>query len=176
GYWGFKKRKIEAEFNKKYGDNNWSIGHYGENVILSYVRLSLSLYEISYVHFLKNNPEILRWLCSSFKDVYDYSPKNTRCQFSYDMQNESANHYQDIAVRRAIRYLGYSFQGNELLQIRGKDSSGYILNPGKIPFFAPRLIKQPEMFSSEDNPRIWWDKGSIESFWQNNKILLYRNL
>ncbi|HOU94965.1 MAG TPA: hypothetical protein PLU22_28135, partial [Polyangiaceae bacterium] len=63
-----------------------------------------------------------------------------------------------------VAALGRRFQGTELVRIRGRGSAGYRLNPGVVPFHAPEAILKPELVG-------WWQPGSIESFWQSNKVL-----
>lgn len=174
GVIGFKKKRHEQARDEQHGPGNWTSAHFfDQSVILK--QCSLALYETAYLHHLRSHPDLLDWICSTAQEVYDYSPKNVRCRMSYDMEGEKANHYQDIAVRRVVAALGRTFEGTELLQIRGKDSAGYALNPGQVPFHLAPFINQPETFSSPDNPRVWWNQGSVESFWQNNKVLLIRD-
>jgi hypothetical protein len=52
------------------------------------------------------------------------------------------------------------------VQIRGLDSEAYVLNPGLVPFHRPELICQPEWESD------WCQPGSVESFWQSNKVVI----
>jgi len=61
--------------------------------------------------------------------------------------------------------LGKEFNGNHLVEIRGHNSEGYALNPGQVAFHLPHMIMQPEF---KDD---WMNLGSIESFWQSNKIV-----
>ncbi|MAF99327.1 MAG: hypothetical protein CMH61_01825, partial [Nanoarchaeota archaeon] len=72
---------------------------------------------------------------------------------------------QDIAVRRVLRRLGRHFEGDHLVQIRGHKSEGYVLNPGQVPFHKPELILPSER-------KRWWKEGSVEAFYQHNKILV----
>ncbi len=122
-------------------------------------------YENSYFEFMKNNKPILDWLINTAKDVYDNDISNINSKTDYSIQETKSTHIQDIAVRRVIQRMNLEFKGQELIQIRGKDSRGYMLNPGKIPFYKPEFILKPERNG-------WWDKDSIEDFWQSNKIIL----
>src|SRR5262249_45053712 len=84
----------------------------------------------------------------------------------YHKQECPAIHLQDIAVRRCLKRLNRSFQGDHLVQIRGQDSEGFRLNPGKVPFHDPDGILRPSLAHE-----AWWEEDSIEDFWQSNKIL-----
>ena len=173
GYVGFKRKKREAEFDELYGKGDRKICHRWNRYILN-KDMALSLYETAYYQFLSKNSDILEWLTKTASNVYDYSENNIKCGYSYNMDGEKAAHYQDIAVKRAVRDLGYSFNGYKNIQIRGKDSEGYALNPGLVSFHIPEFISKDELYNSEENPRIRWKQGSVESFWQNNKVLVVR--
>ena len=41
---------------------------------------------------------------------------------------------------------------------------GKLFSPGKIPFHMPEMIVKPPLDS-------WWNKGSIEAWYQNNKVM-----
>jgi nicotinate-nucleotide adenylyltransferase len=71
---------------------------------------------------------------------------------------------QDIAVRIALKSLKRKFEGDRLIQIRGNRSEGSFLSPGVVPFHKPEAIEQPEL-------QGWWGPGTVESFWQSNKVL-----
>lgn len=42
------------------------------------------------------------------------------------------------------------------------------LSPGQIPFHFPEKIIQPQLEG-------WWEKDTVESFYQSNKILQIKN-
>jgi hypothetical protein len=44
-----------------------------------------------------------------------------------------------------------------------------ILSPGRVPFHRPDLIEKPELNG-------WWEKSSVESFYQSNRLLQKRKL
>ncbi len=172
GYSGFRKKRLYRERDECYGEGNWKVCHVLGGIFLDMPE-ALALYEAAYVRHFIEHPEDLDRICLEACDVYDYSPDNVRCALSYDMDGEKANHYQDVAVRRTVMALGKRFEGANLVQIRGRKSTGYYLNPGKIAFQFPGLIRVPELCAKSKGGRIWWEKGSVESFWQNNKVLLY---
>jgi nicotinate-nucleotide adenylyltransferase len=108
-------------------------------------------------------------LCATASDVYDIQPSNVESGLDYHKQECTATHLQDIAVRRVLVRLGRSFKGDHLVQIRGHESEGYRLNPGKVPFHEPESIIEPTFA-----PGRWWDAHSVEDFWQSNKVLEVR--
>lgn len=164
-YLGGKREQFVARMDKLFGDGNWTIGYIAGDKKLSRDE-ALSLYERSYVEFLKSNPEYTKRLLQEARDVYDTNPSNVESGLDWHKQEDSHSHLQDIAVRRAVRALGLSFQGDKLLQIRGIDSDLPELNPGRIPFIAPELIDQEREFVA-----AWVNPGSVEDFWQNNKFV-----
>jgi len=108
----------------------------------------------------------LQWLIETACDVYDNSDSNILSELNYAIQESHSTHLQDISVRRCvIMRLGKEFNGNHLVEIRGHNSEGYALNPGQVAFHLPHMIMQPEF---KDD---WMNLGSIESFWQSNKIV-----
>ena len=164
-YLGGKREQFVARMDKLFGDGNWTIGYITGDKKLSRDE-ALSLYERSYVEFFKSNPEYTKRLLQEARDVYDTNPSNVESGFDWHKQEDSNSHLRDIAVRRAVRALGLSFQGDKLLQIRGVDSDLPELNPGRIPFIAPELIDQEREFVA-----AWVNPGSVEDFWQNNKFV-----
>ena len=74
---------------------------------------------------------------------------------------------QDIAIRRTVLRLGRKFEGDHLVQIRGRDSEGAKYNPGFVPFHLLDMIVKPSLTG-------WWQENSIEDFYQSNKVLQVR--
>lgn len=164
GYAGWKKDKMRLELEKKYP--SFQIAHRWDSEMLTRDG-ALQKYEDAYYQFLKKNPELLEWLVSTAAEVYDFEIENIQSGLDYHAQEKGkATHLQDIAIRRSLIRLGTWFRGNQLIQVRGLNSRGYVLNPGRVPFHEPEKICQPEWEAD------WCLKGSIESFWQSNKVVI----
>ncbi|MFW9922131.1 MAG: peptidyl-tRNA hydrolase [Candidatus Thorarchaeota archaeon] len=163
GYAGKKKDLRRKELEKTFGENNWKIAHLINGELISKEE-ALEYFEESYLYFFRKNPEILDWLVLTAKEIYDTDISNIHSCCDYSIQETEAAHYHDIAIRRVIKKLGKEFKGDKYLQIRGTDSEGYILSTGLIPFIKPELILLPQI-------KGWWEKNSIEAFWQSNKVL-----
>ena len=163
-YFGSKRQLIIEQYNQRFGSENWTTAHLIRGEIKPTDK-AIELYEEGYFEFLRTHPTTLEWLVNTASDVYDISPTNVASGFDYKVQECNGIHLQDIAIRRVLRKIGREFKGNRLVQIRGSETEGYVLNPGKVPFHLPDLIL------SNDNQN-WWSKGSIEEFYQNNKALL----
>ena len=162
-YAGYQRKKRHDELHRKYG--NYVIGHrWGEEIVQR--SEALQFYEDAYFAFLERQPELVEWLVSTAADVYDTSAGNIRSGTDYFAQGAGPTHLQDVAVRRCLLRLGVWFHGERLVQIRGLQSEGYVLNPGIVPFHRPERICQPEWRAD------WCLPGSVESFWQSNKVVL----
>jgi hypothetical protein len=177
-YSGFQKEKIYDKFNVRFGENNWLPAHTFQGEIITRNQAYL-IYEESYYHFIKNNPEVKDWLVNTASEVYDIQCSNIKSGLDYNNQECEATHLQDISVRRVLTRLkleeeGKSiedklpeleiFHGDHPVQIRGRNTEGFVLNPGEVPFHLPEEILEGK--------RGWWKKGSVEEWYQNNKVLL----
>lgn len=158
GTW--KDSRIKKVFDERYGEH-WRMGYTWRDQLYS-VRDGIDIYEDAYVEVFRADQELLAWV-TSFRDVYDTAPSNVEAWLDYGYQEVegAGQHWQDVAVRRALRRLGRWFQGTELLEIRGQESHGYRLNPGQLGFVWPDQIEYPAQSS-------WWRPGSIEDFSVSN--------
>lgn len=164
-YFGTRKGVIFAGIDRMAGESNWKIGWTINGTIRSRDK-AIALYEDAYCEYLKGNEELLAWLVATASDVYDIDPSNIRSGVDYSIQECDATHLQDIAIRRVLKRLERSFQGDHLVQVRGRESEGYALNPGKVPFHRPQWVIRVDV------RHPWWDKDSAEDFYQSNKVLL----
>jgi ribonuclease BN (tRNA processing enzyme) len=164
GYFGYQKHKRHEDLQSRYG--TYRIAYlWGETLITR--TSALQLYEDSYHLFLRENEELLEWLITEAADVYDNNVSNVQSGLDYAAQEPGlSTHLQDIAVRRSLIRLGVWFKGRRLIQIRGLDSEAYVLNPGLVPFCRPDRIAHPAWTAD------WCRPGSVESFWQSNKVVV----
>ena len=164
GYAGSRKADINAGFNEKFGVDNWKKVWFVDGKVEPREAI-LKYYEDGYFHFLNDNPAILEWLVNTASEVYDIDPSNVDSGLDYSIQECSATHLQDIAVRNVLKRLGKEFAGDHLVEIRGQESEAYVLNPGQVPFHKPELI-------IGEYKKTWWKENSVEDFYQRNKALL----
>lgn len=162
GYVGRLKGRVNALLTEVYGDH-WRIVHSVTGKALSN-EAALQLYEDAYFYFWRDNSNTLEQLVRTASDVYDSAPSNVRSGTDYAKQETENTHLQDIAIRRVLQRLSRTFEGDRLVEIRGRDSEGYHLNPSNIPFHKPELILSPRQ-------KGWWREGSVEDFWQSNKVV-----
>lgn len=179
-YLGRRKSEVYRELDSRFGRENWLPAHFFNGEIVSRASAYL-IYEEAYYQFLKDNPETLKKLVITASEVYDIQPSNVESGLDYEKQECNATHLQDISIRRVLTRLKLEedgtmadqknlpkikvFYGDHLVQIRDHTSEGYHLNPGKVPFHRPDLI-----LDTEQNG--WWDKDSVEDWYQKNKVLL----
>jgi hypothetical protein len=166
GYFGRHRDERYAEYDLLYGPGCWRIvWQIGD--FIGDVAAATMLYEDAYLAFLSSNTGVLATLVAEARDVYDDALTNIESRFDYAAQETNRTHLQDIAIRRCLVRLGRWFEGPELVQIRdsiGINPLSLTLSPGRVVFHRPDLIIQPELEG-------WWEAGSIESFYQSNKLL-----
>lgn len=180
GYFGRKRDEIQAGWDAKYGKGNWNLAWVivplnmprGSPIIIP-KEMAVQLYEDAYVEHFKDRADDLDWIISTASDVYDNDPENVNSGLDYSIQTAYSNHLQDIAVRRALIRLGYWFQGDHLVQIRGKQTEGARLAPYNIKFHMPHIVIQRPR-SEYGNFPDWIADGSVEDFYQRNKVLLVK--
>jgi hypothetical protein len=169
GYFGRRRDQKIAQFNARYGMDNWCIAHVVEDVSYDFLEACQLFYEESYYFYLKDRPDDLDFICS-FGECIDNAPSNIQAGCDYTHQEAFSCHIQDIAVRNVLRRLGRKFEATrqEILVIRSSDSNGFQFGPGNVPFYDPKLITQPEIVPG------WANSKSVEAFWQSNKTLLVK--
>ena len=166
GYLGSKRGEFVERMNKLYGEGAWTIGYVLDGKALTR-DAALELYERSYEIFLRNNPSITHRLVNEAREIYDTAPSNVESGLDYHKQEDVRSHLQDIAIRRAMKNMGLSFEGDKLMQVREADSDFPELSPGKVPFVLPKdKIIFPIEYKAD-----WIQPGSVEDFWQNNKFV-----
>jgi hypothetical protein len=168
GVLGKRRDEIVSKWNAEYGAS-WRLAYtWGSQVIER--QEALQIYEDGYYEFFKSHPGELEWLLEKACDVYDTAPSNVDARFDYGVQETPSNHVHDVAIRRSILRLGTWFHGSDLIQIRSTSELGRHLSPARVPFHLPQLIATVEPVNYGSS-RCWWDRYSIEDFYQRNKVL-----
>lgn len=164
GYFGRKKDSLIKTYNDMYGLGNWRIGWRWLDEDIDFL-FACHLYEDGYYNDSFRREDLWKNLTNIAWNVYDIETRDIESGFNYLTQKSNATHLQDIAIRRVIARRGWKFTGNKLIQIRNhSDKWGKELGPGKVPFHLPEHIVEPRL-------EKWWDKNSIEDFYQSNKVL-----
>lgn len=167
GYFGKRREQRLVEYDERFGAGRWRLAwQIGE--VTGGQDQALMAYEDAYYAYLLARPDMLELLAREARDVFDDAPSNVRSGLDYFAQETNLNHLHDIAIRRCMVRLGRAFQGERLIQIRhvlGDHPLSLLLSPSQVPFHRPEWIIHPEL------ERWWWQPGSIESFYQSNKLL-----
>lgn len=167
-YFGRRRDEKVAKLNKNYGEGNWRlVWECGTEEPKEFLEACKAYYEESYFTWLSPQPDLVDWICT-FRECIDNSMSNIDSGLDYSIQEETATHIQDIAVRNVLVRLGRDFSEHpnaRILEIRGAMSNGNVLGPGNVPFLAQPLIITPYLTPT------WAKDGSVECFWQSNKIL-----
>ncbi len=166
GFFGRRRDEKIRHLNEKFGPGNWRLVWTDGRRELEFLDACREFYEEAYFRHLSGRPDDLDFICS-FGECIDNAPTNVSCGCDYSRQEAFSTHIQDIAVRNVLRRLGLAFRGalDNILVIRTPDDNGYRFGPGNIPYHEPDTIVQPSLHPS------WAGKGSVEDFWQSNKIL-----
>ena len=169
GYLGKHRDEKFAEWDTTYGAEKWRlVWVIGADELVGGKTIAYALYEDAYFQFLSTNQDVLDELISEAANVYDDQPSNILSGFDYFVQETDRTHLQDIAIRRSLVRMWLWFHGNRLIRIRqekGDHRLSLILSPGRVPFHRPELIVQPEIDGK------WWNLGSVEAFYQSNRVL-----
>jgi hypothetical protein len=169
GYMGDARDRLHAEWDQQYGAGNWRLAwEFGDTILEK--SMAIQVYEDAYYQHLDSGNGDLEWLRDTASDVYDTDPSNVNSGFDYSIQETPNNHIHDIAIRRALTRLSWVFEGDHLVHVRWKDSEGYRLNPGIVRFHEDGLISK-EFKENVSGKNIWWERFTIEDFYQRNKVL-----
>lgn len=171
GFLGARRNRRYDEWNRKYQKGNWRIRWEVNGNTYDWLG-ACALYEDAYFEFMKARPRVVDELVRESSDVYDDELSNVHSGVDYTKQETIRTHIQDIAIRRCLVRLGVWFRGTELIRIRhsqGDHELSMILSPGCVPFHRPGWIRKPELTG-------WWRPGTVEAFYQSNKVLQVREI
>ncbi len=171
GQSGLKKDEITAEWNLKYGKNKWRKAWvFGDEIMDQ--QQAFKICEDAYYADSINRPEVWTKLIKEAKDIYDFFPEEVDSGLDYFKQHKLTR-FHDICIRRVLSRNGWKFQGAKLIQIRfDKDNPNWFsenFDPGKVQFHLREFILKP-------NLEGWWNKYSIEDFYQSNKLLQVKKI
>lgn len=166
GYFGSRRLWFKEHYDELYGEGGWMECWEYSGDILPFED-AVYLYDLSYMLFLREHRWIAELIAAEYWECYDNSPDNIRAGCNHDPL-AVPRHLQDVSVRKALRAMGLSFNQDKsnLLEIRGPKSNGYLLSPMIVTFVEPGRISP--FGPAED----WVKKGSVEEFWQRNKVII----
>jgi hypothetical protein len=164
GFIGRQKKEKYDQWDKIFGKGNWGfVWKWGE-LLIPFEQACL-IYEDAYYQDSLDREGLWRYLFDIAKDFIDNAETNVNSGTDYSIQEAYSTHIQDISVRRVGIRRGWKMAGEELVQIRGQDTKGYELMPGKVKFHQPKMIESPNISPT------WAELNSVESFYQNNRWL-----
>lgn len=172
GYLGKKRDEVRAGWDAQHGAGRWRIAYSWLGGVIDRP-MAIQLYEDAYCEFFRRNPDTFSWLATVASDVYDTAPSNAG-QLDYDNQETPNNHIHDVAIRRSFLRLGKKFGGDRLVHVRWVGTEGFPVNPGVVPFHLPQHIDQHPL-KDYGGKGIWWWPGTVEDFYQRNKLLQVRS-
>jgi len=148
---------------------------FGDNVLN--LEQAFPLLELSYYLYFINNSQIVGKLCKNYKDIFWAKKERLRYKRSYQNAEENLDASYDIAIKRSLSLLGKEFRGDKILDLSDSNiRMASILHPQNVPFSFPKFIRKPEKTFSNINSDYKWNKGSMESFWRNNRVLIKEKL
>jgi hypothetical protein len=134
---GKKRDEFTRLLNRKVGKGNWYWA-FGIGKKLYSWDLALQIYEDAYWIFFRNHLTLLKKLAKNYTDVFEFDKTDMESGLDFSIEKQKADHYQDIAIRRALRRFGIWFQGKDgtLLELPGSE-----YGEENIPFHLPHLIE-----------------------------------
>jgi hypothetical protein len=167
-----RKRGRKVDFyDYIYGEQAWEELWRFEDQLIDF-SFATKLYEDSYREFFKSNQSVLDWVLS-FGDCYQFSPQEVECGDAYD-KDSCPRHLQDVVIRRVVHSMNLEFKGSpEVLLQTDHGCDGESVCAGNVPFLYPSQIYRGK--SGGPKPR-WAKDGSVEHFWQSNKVIVAETL
>lgn len=149
--------------DERFGAGGWRLRHQVGTELLDIPQAAAHV-ERSYRLWLQARPELTHWLCTTAREVIQFSSTNAQAGLDYSIQERKQEHIHDIALRRVLHDLGLQLRGTEVVQIGGRTPRAQLLSPGVVAFHNPGLIMSPPA-------RGWWQPDSVECFWQSNRVI-----
>lgn len=135
------RSKFIEGLNSKIGVGDWFWGFRVGKRLYSW-NWGMQLYEDAYLEFIKHHVTLLNELVN-YSNVFVLDRHDLNAGLDFQKQNQTKEHFSDIALRRCLVRLGVWFKGIELLKIPGSQ-----FDEEKIPFHLPHLIFKPDKISS----------------------------
>tara|TARA_Y100000310_G_scaffold336995_1_gene422953 strand:- start:12325 stop:12861 length:537 start_codon:yes stop_codon:yes gene_type:complete len=166
GQSGFKKDALVTKWNGLYGKGNWRKAWTFEEKIIDKLRV-FKICEDAYYADSIAREKIWTKLLTEAKEIYDMLPEEVDSGLDYKKQHKFTR-FHDICIRNVLIRRGWKFKGEKIQKIRwNKENPNWFsenFDPGKVKFHLPKLICKPNLTG-------WWNKNSVEDFYQSNKVL-----
>jgi len=103
GFAGDAKHRRTEVLDERFGPDGWRQAHVVRGRVVGFDE-AIAEYEEAYRVFLRDRPELVRFLVEACGNVYDDRVENVH-DTAYAQPHTVQNHYQDISVRRVIAEL-----------------------------------------------------------------------
>ncbi len=177
GYFGKGREEQEKLCNEKYGKDNWRLAwQTPQGTVLTYDGV-IQEYIEGYTEYFRQHLDEAKYLTDNYSFAYDkeiITKEEAFDPYALYQKPGKANQFHHVALNIALeKVLDMPFTGKEAIKVRaGKPNTpieewpvGWKWHPGRIPCIHPEEIYNGEF------PNQWWEKGSIEDFYQSNKVL-----
>jgi len=177
GYFGKNREVQEKLWDEKYGIGNWRLAcQTPQGIVLTYDGV-IQEYIEGYAEYFRLHPDEAKQITESFAYAYDkelVTKEDAFDPYALYQKPGKANQFHHVAFNIALeRVLKSPFKGSEPIKVRAgkpetpieKWPAGWKWHPGRIPCVHPETITNREF------PNQWWEKDSIEDFYQSNKVL-----
>jgi len=203
GFAGDAKHRRTEVLDERFGPDGWRQAHVVRGRVVGFDE-AIAEYEEAYRVFLRDRPELVRFLVEACGNVYDDRVENVH-DTAYAQPHTVQNHYQDISVRRVIAELvddpSWSWvtdtPGGEadLLDAgtgaihrvpRARGFRGGLLlqirdprSPGYVLNPAVVPVHDPALITAIPDRTEWYHREgcghlSVEAFWQTSKVIEVR--
>lgn len=150
---GKHRDEFLAKVHKRAGKGNWFWAFRVGKKLYSW-ELGIQLYEDAYWQFLRSDISLIKELLGYF-NVFVYDRHDLDSGLDYKIQNNSRDHFQDIAIRRCLIRFGVWFNGKDIMEINGSK-----FDHNQVPFHLPHLINKPDI------------NKSLRSFMFSNRLIV----
>ncbi len=203
GFAGDAKHRWREVLDERFGADGWRLAHVVRGHIVQFAAAIVE-YEEAYRQYLRDRPELVRFLVEACGNVYDDRVENVH-DVDYHQPHTVQNHYQDISVRRVIAELvdddawpwvtdtppgdvSLVDLGSGLSHLvpraRGFRGSGLLQirdprSPGYVLNPAVVPVHDPSLITAIPGRTEWYHAEgcghlSVEAFWQTSKVVEVR--
>lgn len=130
GFAGDAKARRRATLDGRFGTDGWRLAHVVRGRTVPEDEAILQ-YEQAYRAYLRANRRLVEFLAEHCGNVYDWGVENVHDD-DYLQPHTSANHYQDIAVRRVMAELVVDDDWPEVTPTRAGDADLLDFGTGRI--------------------------------------------
>lgn len=191
GYQGTRRDAEYKRWDELYGKGNWQlVWEDTAGNLYSIEDIVFKIFAEGYAAYFRKHLEEAAWITENFSHAYDLNPvpkKEALNLYYYYRKSGVENQFHHVAFNYAlVKILKKPFKGGEPLWVRpGKRGSdpktwpqGWRWHPGRIPCIKrhqARIPTLPMKGAEMAYENAWYQKNSIEHFYQATKALQIRS-